>query len=75
MARSEWIDFRREVQAVFQDPFGVYNPFYRVDHVFDTMIRQFNLAKNRRESREMAIDALETVGRSPPRFWANTPIS
>src|SRR5690242_688699 len=25
--------FRREVQAVFQDPYGVYNPFYLVDHV------------------------------------------
>ena len=24
--------FRREVQAVFQDPFEVYNPFYKVDH-------------------------------------------
>src|SRR5512141_1931749 len=22
-------DYRRHVQAVFQDPFGVYNPFYR----------------------------------------------
>src|SRR5205085_5348031 len=25
--------FRRDVQAIFQDPDGVYNPFYRVDHV------------------------------------------
>src|SRR6188474_3797230 len=24
--------FRREVQAVFQDPFAVFNPFYTVDH-------------------------------------------
>src|SRR6185436_14069014 len=23
-------DYRHQVQAVFQDPFGVYNPFYRV---------------------------------------------
>ncbi len=73
MARSEWIDFRREVQAVFQDPFGVYNPFYRVDHVFDTMIRQFDLAKNRRESREMAIDALETVGLQPSEILGKYP--
>src|SRR5947209_7494131 len=25
--------YRRKVQAVFQDPFGVYNPFYPVSHV------------------------------------------
>ena len=25
--------FRKDVQAIFQDPYEVYNPFYRVDHV------------------------------------------
>ncbi|MEO8398095.1 MAG: ATP-binding cassette domain-containing protein, partial [Chloroflexota bacterium] len=30
--------YRRQVQAVFQDPFGVYNPFYRVEHVFSTVL-------------------------------------
>src|SRR4051794_41616209 len=25
--------FRRQVQAIFQDPFEVYNPFYKVDQV------------------------------------------
>ena len=36
--------FRREVQAIFQDPFGVYNPFYKVDHVFDVPIAKLHLA-------------------------------
>jgi peptide/nickel transport system ATP-binding protein len=27
------LTFRREVQAVFQDPFAVFNPFYTVDHL------------------------------------------
>src|SRR5579859_7238129 len=25
--------YRRDVQAVFQDPYGIFNPFYRVDRV------------------------------------------
>ena len=36
--------FRREVQAVFQDPFAVFNPFYTVDHLLEVPIKQFKLA-------------------------------
>src|SRR5262245_13192150 len=35
--------FRHDVQAVFQDPYGVYNPFYRVDHVLTVPVRRFGL--------------------------------
>lgn len=55
-------EYRRNVQAVFQDPFGVYNPFYRVRHVFDLVIDNFNLAKNRRAARDMIEDSLNVVG-------------
>jgi peptide/nickel transport system ATP-binding protein len=54
--------YRRQVQAVFQDPFGVYNPFYRVRHVFDTVISNFNLSSNKTERRDMIEDALNIVG-------------
>ncbi len=54
--------YRREVQAVFQDPFGVYNPFYRVEHVFDTVIGNFDLSSNKSESRDMIEEALNIVG-------------
>ena len=37
--------FRRDVQAIFQDPYEVYNPFYRVDHVLTTPVRKFRLAR------------------------------
>ena len=55
-------DYRRQVQAVFQDPFGVYNPFYRVEHVFNTVIRNFRLSNNKTESREMIEEGLNVVG-------------
>lgn len=54
--------YRRQVQAVFQDPFGVYNPFYRVKHVFDLVIKNFQLSRNRAESRDMIEEALNVVG-------------
>ncbi len=39
-ARASAAEFRREVQAIFQDPYEVYNPFYRVDHVLTTPVRK-----------------------------------
>ncbi len=54
--------YRREVQAVFQDPFGVYNPFYRVQHVFDLIIRNFKLSTSKAQSRHLIEDALNVVG-------------
>ncbi|MBZ0293647.1 MAG: dipeptide/oligopeptide/nickel ABC transporter ATP-binding protein, partial [Anaerolineae bacterium] len=59
---SETKEYRREVQAVFQDPFGVYNPFYRVQHVFDLVFNNFQLSKNRHEKRDRIEDALNLVG-------------
>ncbi len=54
--------YRRDVQAVFQDPFGVYNPYYRVEHVFRTVMDNFGLSNNKTERREMIEDALNVVG-------------
>lgn len=54
--------YRRNVQAVFQDPFGVYNPFYRIQHIFDLVIRNFNLAQSKADAREMVEQALNVVG-------------
>lgn len=55
-------DYRRQVQAVFQDPFGVYNPFYRVEHVFQIVLDNFKLAPNKAAGRQMIEEALNVVG-------------
>lgn len=60
--RAQIKDYRRNVQAVFQDPFGVYNPFYRVQHVFNQVIRNFDLNRNRAEWQQMIEEALNAVG-------------
>jgi peptide/nickel transport system ATP-binding protein len=59
---AERKDFRREVQVIFQDPFEVYNPFYKVDHVLEMPIAKFGLAHSREDARRLMVEALETVG-------------
>ncbi len=54
--------FRRTVQAVFQDPYGIFNPFYRVDRIFWTAIDKFGLAKSRAEGLALIAQSLEAVG-------------
>src|SRR3982751_4785746 len=49
---NDRMTFRREVQAVFQDPFSVFNPFYTVDHLLSVPISRFKLAKSKREVRD-----------------------
>lgn len=54
--------FLHDVQAIFQDPFEVYNPFYKVDHVLEVPIRNFGLARFKREIRAKMVEVLEEVG-------------
>ena len=62
MTDSQLKAYRRNVQAVFQDPFGVYNPFYRIDHVFDLVNKHFSLSDNQSEYRDMVESGLNVVG-------------
>jgi peptide/nickel transport system ATP-binding protein len=64
---------RREVQAVFQNPFEAFNPFYRVDHPLDLVISRFGLAERRSDAkalkeaalRAVQLDPQQTLGRYP----------
>ncbi|TDE14302.1 ABC transporter ATP-binding protein [Jiangella asiatica] len=62
LTRSQQLEYRRDVQAVFQDPFGVYNPFYRIRRLFDVLIKRFRLAQSKAEARELIEEALNVVG-------------
>ena len=65
MSSREWLNFRREVQPIFQDPFEAYNPFYTVDHVLQRPIRNFKLANNAQEREERIAESLRMVGLQP----------
>ena len=73
LSGTEHRAFRREVQAIFQDPYGVYNPFYRVDHVLTMPVAKFRLAKTRVEARALIEDALRAVGLRPEEILGRFP--
>lgn len=57
--------FLREVQVIFQDPYEVYNPFYRIDHVLEEPVANFHLAKSKAQGRTLIEEALSAVGLRP----------
>ena len=65
LEREERRRFLRDVQVIFQDPYEVYNPFYKVDHVLEVPIRKFNLAPSREKARELIEETLNAVGLRP----------
>jgi oligopeptide/dipeptide ABC transporter ATP-binding protein len=65
--------FRHDVQAIFQDPYEVYNPFYRVDHVLTTPVRKFRLAESKAAARELIAETLRAVGLRPEEILGRYP--
>ncbi len=65
MDRAQARQYRREVQPIFQDPFEVYNPFYKVDNVLATPLRNFGLAKDGKDIQRRMEESLELVGLRP----------
>lgn len=66
LKKPEMQRFRSEVQAVFQDPYGIFNPFYKINRVFDMTIRKFKLASRGKESADLIEQALRVVNLRPP---------
>jgi ABC-type oligopeptide transport system ATPase subunit len=65
LPQVEWRTFRRDVQAIFQDPFEVFNSFYKVDHVLTTPIAKFRLAGSKDERQALIENTLRAVGLRP----------
>jgi oligopeptide/dipeptide ABC transporter ATP-binding protein len=65
LSKKDEVEFRKHVQAVFQDPFAVFNPFYKVDHIIQEPIKNFKLADSKERAREMTNEALIRVGLRP----------
>ena len=62
MSRQERFEYQRQVQVVFQDPYAVYNPFYRVKHIFDMVIKNFKMANSKSQARDLIEESLNVVG-------------
>ena len=65
MGRDDRKLFRRQVQAIFQDPFEVYNPVYKVDQVLTLPVRKFKLASSKEEGQQLIEESLQKAGLRP----------
>lgn len=66
-------DYLKSVQAVFQDPFSVFNPFYPVEHLLRIPLRRFGIARGRAEQDERITTALRQVGLKPDQVIGRYP--
>ncbi|WP_071429521.1 ABC transporter ATP-binding protein [Angelakisella massiliensis] len=57
--------YRREVQAIFQNPFDAYNPFYTVDHAFKQVFDHFDFSLSKEEQRALVEENLRLVKLDP----------
>ncbi len=73
LSRSQSDDFRRNVQPVFQDPYAIFNPFYRVDRVLQTAVRKFKLAKDPDAGLELIRESLTAVRLDPDQVLGRYP--
>jgi peptide/nickel transport system ATP-binding protein len=62
--RSDFKEFMKKVQPVFQNPFETFSPLRKVDaYLFDTALN-FGMAPDRRAAAQVVNDALQNVGLS-----------
>lgn len=65
LSKTSRLSFLRDVQTIMQDPYEVYNPFYKVDHVLKVPIDKFKLASNPAQAQILMEETLNAVGLRP----------
>jgi peptide/nickel transport system ATP-binding protein len=70
---SDWRRYRREVQAVFQDPYESFNPFYKINKSLIEPLETFKLVQSKSEAIKLASEALLDVGLNPDEVFNKYP--
>jgi len=65
------LEYRSQVQMIFQDPFGSLNPFHTVRHHLSRPLIRHKRAGSKEEVERKVIALLETVGLAPAREFAD----
>ena len=73
LSKREYDEYRRNVQPVFQDPYAIFNPVYRVDRVLTTAIKKFGLASSRSAARDLMEESLTAVKLDPGQVLGRYP--
>lgn len=72
-AKNEKVWFTEGIQAIFQDPFGTFNPLRTVDRYFFETMHNYKLAKNKKEAVEYIDQKLKAIGLSYEEFAGKYP--
>lgn len=70
---SERFKLRKEIQAIFQNPFSTFNPLRKVDRYFFEMIENFGIARGENEAARIIEEKLSAVGVSYEEFCEKYP--
>jgi peptide/nickel transport system ATP-binding protein len=70
---NEKVWFTEGLQAIFQDPFGTFNPLRIVDRYFFETIQNYNLAESKEEAIDLIDAKLHAVGLNYQEFAGRYP--
>jgi peptide/nickel transport system ATP-binding protein len=71
--KHEKIWLAENMQAIFQDPFGTFNPLRTVDRYFFETVKNYKLANNEQEAIELIDEKLREVGLTYEEFAGKYP--
>jgi peptide/nickel transport system ATP-binding protein len=71
--KNEKVWFTQRIQAIFQDPFGTFNPLRTVDSYFFETIENYKLARTKAVALARITDKLRAVGISYDEFAGKYP--
>ncbi|MBN2146418.1 MAG: ABC transporter ATP-binding protein [Anaerolineales bacterium] len=71
--KKEKVWFSQHIQAIFQDPFGTFNPLRIVDRYFFETVSNYKLASNRAGAIQIIDEKLKAVGLSYAEFAGKYP--
>jgi peptide/nickel transport system ATP-binding protein len=72
-SKSKEVWFTEGVQAIFQDPFGTFNPLRIVDRYFFETIQNYDLAGSKEEAIDLIEEKLHAVGLNYGEFSGRYP--
>lgn len=72
LKRRELLDARRDMQMVFQDPFGSLNPKWRVSQIVEEPLVGYKVG-DRAERRRRVAEVLDRVGLDPATYASRRP--
>ncbi|MBC7251061.1 MAG: ABC transporter ATP-binding protein [Anaerolineae bacterium] len=71
--KNEKVWFTEGIQAIFQDPFGTFNPLRTVDRYFFETVQNYKLAGSKEEAIRLIDEKLRAVGLSYEEFSGKYP--